>query len=123
MSELYQNPRKHTTSLAARAAINAGRRSYKAFCAGRRKALATFARAPDRQHVVYTAIVVFARRNCDGSITRCIAPLFYAHAGQLIGDLRSSDEVAGATFRDWFALSQRCGSIVADHILPDRRPQ
>ena len=123
--------RLQTTSLAARAAIKACRRSYKAFCAGRRKALETFARAPDRQHVVYTttpddyvpllsptidpraistawratAIVVFARRNCDGSITRCIAPLFYRNAGQLLGDLASSDEVAGATFRHWFALS------------------
>ena len=149
MSELYQNAPETAMSPAARAATNACRRSYKAFCAGRRKALETFARAPGRQLVVYTttphdyvpllsptidpraiscawratAIVVFARRNDDGSITRCIAPLFYRNAGQLISDLASSDEVAGVTLRHWFALSQRCGSILADHILTDRRPQ
>ena len=149
MRAYYQNPPIDAITPAARSAISACRRSYNAFCAGRRKALETFARAPGRQHVVYTttpddyvpllsptidpraiatawratAIVVFARRNDDGSITRCIAPLFYRNAGQLLGDLGSSDEVAGATFRDWFALSQQCGSIVADHILPDRGPQ
>lgn len=123
----------------------ANRRSYRAFCAGRRKAQQTFANAPGRRHVVYTTtaadylpllppgidprawtqagaattILALARANSDGSITRCIAPLSYSDAGAIVRDLTLAEAEARGMFSQWHKLAQRGGSIVADHIQQD----